>query len=278
MSIYLVTITGGTLLMELLELLKYAFLGLLQGFTEPIPISSSGHLVIAQKLFNLEIEGLSFEILMNFASLLAVLLIYRNDLIRLTSHGIRYVVSREEESKSEFMFIVYLVIATIPAAVLGILFDDFIGEELKGIKVVGATLIITGIALWLIRNLRGSKGEAGLSIKDALIVGLAQAVALIPGISRSGATIVAAMGLGMKQETALRFSFLLFIPVSVGSMILSIGDLQFGDMLIPYIVAFLLSLTASYYSLKWFMNIMARGNLIYFSIYCFIVGALVLIF
>ncbi len=278
MSIYLVTITGGTLLMELLELLKYAFLGLLQGFTEPIPISSSGHLVIAQKLFNLEIEGLSFEILMNFASLLAVLLIYRNDLIRLTSHGIRYVVSREEESKSEFMFIVYLVIATIPAAVLGILFDDFIGEELKGIKVVGATLIITGIALWLIRNLRGSKGEAGLSIKDALIVGLAQAVALIPGISRSGATIVAAMGLGMKQETALRFSFLLFIPVSVGSMILSIGDLQFGDMLIPYIVAFLLSLTASYYSLKWFMNIMARGNLIYFSIYCFIVGAFVLIF
>ncbi len=278
MSIYLVTITGGTLLMELLELLKYAFLGLLQGFTEPIPISSSGHLVIAQKLFNLEIEGLSFEILMNFASLLAVLLIYRNDLIRLTSHGIRYVVSREEESKSEFMFIVYLVIATIPAAVLGILFDDFIGEELKGIKVVGATLIVTGIALWLIRNLRGSKGEAGLSIKDALIVGLAQAVALIPGISRSGATIVAAMGLGMKQETALRFSFLLFIPVSVGSMILSIGDLQFGDMLIPYIVAFLLSLTASYYSLKWFMNIMARGNLIYFSIYCFIVGAFVLIF
>ncbi|WP_273850128.1 undecaprenyl-diphosphate phosphatase [Guptibacillus spartinae] len=264
--------------MELLELLKYAFLGLLQGFTEPIPISSSGHLVIAQKLFGLEIKGLSFEILMNFASLLAVLLIYRNDLIRLTSHGVRYVVSRDKESKSEFMFIVYLIVATIPAAVLGILFDDFIGEHLKGLKVVGATLIVTGIALWLIRNLRGSKGESSLNFKDAFIVGLAQAVALIPGISRSGATIVAAMGLGMKQETALRFSFLLFIPVSVGSMILSIGDLQFGDMLIPYIVAFLLSLTASYYSLKWFMNIMARGNLIYFSIYCFIVGALVLIF
>jgi undecaprenyl-diphosphatase len=271
-------ITGGALLMELLELLKYAFLGLLQGFTEPIPISSSGHLVIAQKVFGLEIKGLSFEILMNFASLLAVLLIYRNDLIRLTSHGVRYVVSRDKESKSEFMFIVYLIVATIPAAVLGLLFEDFIGEQLKGLKVVGATLIITGIALWLIRNLRGSKGESALNFKDALIVGLAQAVALIPGISRSGATIVAAMGLGMKQETALRFSFLLFIPVSVGSMILSIGDLQFGDMLIPYIIAFLLSLTASYYSLKWFMNIMARGNLIYFSIYCFIVGALVLIF
>ena len=264
--------------MELWELVKYALLGLLQGFTEPIPISSSGHLVIAQELFGLEIKGLSFEILMNFASLLAVLLVYRSDLIRLTSNGINYMVSRDEHSKSDFMFIVYLIIGTIPAAILGLLFEDFIGEQLKGIKIVGATLIITGIALWLIRNLRGSKGDAALNLKDAIIVGLAQAVALIPGISRSGATIVAAMGIGMKQETALRFSFLLFIPVSVGSMVFSIGDLQFGDLLIPYIIAFLLSLTASYFSLKWFMNIMARGNLIYFAIYCFIVGALVLIF
>ncbi|MBN8207206.1 undecaprenyl-diphosphate phosphatase [Bacillus sp. NTK071] len=264
--------------MELLELLKFAFLGLLQGFTEPIPISSSGHLVIAQKLFNLDIEGLSFEILMNFASLLAVLLIYRNDLIRLTANGVNYIVSRDESSKSDFMFIVYLVIATIPAAVLGLTFEDFIGDNLKGLKVVGATLIITGIALWLIRNLRGSKGDSELNLKDAIIVGLAQAVALIPGISRSGATIVAAMGIGMKQETALRFSFLLFIPVSVGTMVFGISDLQFGDLLIPYIVAFLLSLMASYFSLKWFMNIMARGNLIYFAIYCFIVGALILIF
>ncbi len=264
--------------MELWELVKYALLGLLQGFTEPIPISSSGHLVIAQELFGLEIKGLSFEILMNFASLLAVLLVYRSDLIRLTSNGINYMVSRDERSKSDFMFIVYLVIATVPAAVLGLLFEDFIGEQLKGIKIVGATLIITGIALWLIRNLRGSKGDASLNVRDAIIVGLAQAVALIPGISRSGATIVAAMGIGMKQETALRFSFLLFIPISVGSMVFSIGDLQLGDLLIPYIIAFLLSLMASYFSLKWFMNIMARGNLIYFAIYCFIVGALVLIF
>ncbi|MGB8000127.1 MAG: undecaprenyl-diphosphate phosphatase, partial [Anaerobacillus sp.] len=157
--------------MELWELVKYALLGLLQGFTEPIPISSSGHLVIAQELFGLEIKGLSFEILMNFASLLAVLLVYRSDLIRLTSNGINYMVSRDERSKSDFMFIVYLVIATVPAAVLGLLFEDFIGEQLKGIKIVGATLIITGIALWLIRNLRGSKGDASLNVRDAIIVG-----------------------------------------------------------------------------------------------------------
>ncbi|RBW71057.1 undecaprenyl-diphosphate phosphatase [Bacillus taeanensis] len=267
---------------ELFTLLKYAFLGLLQGITEPIPISSSGHLVIAQYFFNLRIEGLSFEVIMNFASLLAVLLIYRDDLLRLTINGTNYLMTKNERSKSDFMFIVYLIIGTIPAGVIGILFDNVISEHLKGIKTVGITLLITATALWLIRNLRGRKNDADLSVKDALIVGFAQAVALIPGISRSGATIVAAMGLGMKQETALRYSFLLYIPVSVGGVILGLSDLledpRLSELLLPYAVAFLLSLIASYFSLKWFMNIMARGNLKYFAYYCLIAGAFVLLF
>ncbi|TLS37825.1 undecaprenyl-diphosphate phosphatase [Pseudalkalibacillus caeni] len=267
---------------ELFELLKYAFLGLLQGFTEPIPISSSGHLEIAERLFDLKIEGLSFSVLMNFASLLAVLLIYRSDLIRLTVNGFSYVTNRNPESKSEFMFIVYLIIGTIPAGVLGILFGDYIEENLTGMKVVGGTLVITGLALWYIRNMKGRKNEERLSFKDALIVGFGQAVALIPGISRSGATIVAAMSLGMKQETALRFSFLLYIPVSVGTMLLGASDIindpNFSDLFVPYMIAFMLSLISSYFSLKWLMNIMAEGNLKYFAYYCFIVGPLVFFF
>jgi undecaprenyl-diphosphatase len=267
---------------ELFTLIKYALLGLLQGITEPIPISSSGHLVIAEHLFNLHIEGLSFEVLMNFASLLAVLIIYRDDLIRLTINGTSYVMTRNERSKNDFMFIIYLIIGTIPAGVIGILFGDVISEHLKGLKIVGVTLLLTAVALWLIRNLRGRKNDSDLSIKDALIVGFAQAVALIPGISRSGATIVAAMGLGMKQETALRYSFLLYIPVSVGGVILGLSDLlqdpRLSELFLPYSIAFLLSLIASYFSLKWFMNIMARGDLKYFSYYCLIAGALVLIF
>ncbi len=180
------------------------------------------------------------------------------------------------------MFVIYLIIGTIPAGVIGGVYGDVISEALDNIKVIGVTLIVTGIALWLIRNLRGRKNDAELSFKDAIIVGLAQAVALIPGISRSGATIVAAMARGMKQETALRFSFLLFIPVSVGSILLAIKDLigmdNVNEILLPYSLAFIASLIASYFSLKWFMGIMARGNLIYFSIYCFIVGTLVVLF
>jgi undecaprenyl-diphosphatase len=267
---------------QLLLLLKYAFFGFVQGITEPIPISSTGHLVLAEDILDIPIKGLSFEVFMNFASLLAVLVIYRADLVRLATNGLNFAQTRNREYRSDFMFIVYLIIGTIPAAVIGILAGDFISDNLKHIKVIGATLIITGIALWLIRNLRGRKNDQDLSIKDALIVGFAQAIALIPGISRSGATIVAAMGLGMKQQTALRYSFLLYIPVSLGTMLLSFDELKndptLEQLLIPYLVAFLISFIASYFSLKWLMNIMERGNLKYFAIYCFIVGPLILLF
>ncbi|MGM0901141.1 MAG: undecaprenyl-diphosphate phosphatase [Bacillota bacterium] len=267
---------------ELLTLLKYLFLGLLQGFTEPIPISSSGHLVLAQYFMGIETRSLSFELLVNAASLLAVLIIYRDDIIRLAKNGVSFIATRNPESKEDFMFIVYLVVATIPAGVIGVLFNDVISEVLKGVHIVGITLIVTGVALFLIRNLRGRKQDGDITLKDSIIVGLAQAVALIPGISRSGATIVASMGLGMKPETALRFSFLLYIPVSFGGTLLSITDIandpNLSQLFIPYLSAFIVSFIASYFSLKWFMGIMARGNLIYFSIYCFIVGAAVLIF
>ncbi len=267
---------------EIVTLLKYLFLGLLQGFTEPIPISSSGHLVLAQYFMGIETRSLSFELLVNAASLLAVLIIYKEDIIRLAKNGVSFIVTRNPESKSDFMFIVYLVIATIPAGVIGVLFNDVISEVLKGVHIVGITLIVTGVALFLIRNLRGRKQDGDITLKDSIIVGLAQAVALIPGISRSGATIVASMGIGMKPETALRFSFLLYIPVSLGGTLLSITDIandpNLSQLFIPYLGAFIVSFIASYFSLKWFMGIMAKGNLIIFSIYCFIVGAAVLIF
>ncbi|MCA0983821.1 undecaprenyl-diphosphate phosphatase [Halobacillus yeomjeoni] len=265
---------------EIWILIKYLFLGLFQGFTEPIPISSSGHLVLVQDLIGFEFDGLGFEVLVNFGSLIAVLIIYRNDLIRLIKNGIGYILTKDDRQKNDFDFILYLIIGTIPAGVIGILLGDAI-EDLSTTQTVGITLIITGVALWLIRNLRGRKSDGQLNWKDAIIVGFAQAIALIPGISRSGATIVAAMFLGMKQETALRFSFLLYIPVSLGTMLLSIDELigsaKSPDVWMGYIIALLASVAASYAALKWFMNIMAQGNLKYFAYYCFIVGGIVLL-
>lgn len=263
--------------------IKFLLLGLFQGLTEPIPISSSGHLLIAQYFLGVEIEGSTstFALLVNSASLIAVLIIYRTDIRRLVANGFMYLTVKNEENKRDFMFLLYLVIATIPAAIIGVLFQDAIDELLSSVLTVGATLVITGVGLWLIRNMRGQRKDGSLSVKDALIIGSAQAVALIPGISRSGATIVAAMARGINQETALRFSFLLFIPISLGGAVLSISDIvndsNLSQMAVPYIMAFLGSLVASYFSLKWFMNIMAKGQLKYFALYCFIVGPLVIL-
>ncbi|MBU5267507.1 undecaprenyl-diphosphate phosphatase [Virgibacillus proomii] len=272
-------------LSELGILLKYLILGLFQGFTEPIPISSSGHLVMLKHIFNLQdqLAGLSFEILVNTGSLIAVLVVFRKDLVRLTKNGLRYILQkdRDAEATADFQFIIFLIIATIPTGVLGFLLEDYISEKLSQPVIVGYTLLITGAALWVIRNIHGRKNDGDLTIKDALIVGAAQAVSLIPGISRSGATIVAAMLVGMKRETAFRFSFLLYIPVSLGVSILGFSDIisddRFNTLMIPYAIAFLAAIIASYFALKWFANIMARGNLKYFSIYCFIVGILAII-
>ncbi|WP_373896237.1 undecaprenyl-diphosphate phosphatase [Virgibacillus natechei] len=267
---------------ELWTLLQYLFLGLVQGITEPIPISSSGHIIIARELFGIEARGLSFEIFVNFASLLAVLVIYRQSIYRLIKNGYLFLTKQEEQAKSDFQFIIYLVIGTIPVGVVGLLFGDVIGEALSSTNVVGYTLLITAVAIWMIRNLKGRKNDGDLTSKDAIIVGLAQAVAVTPGISRSGASIVASMLVGMKQETALRFSFLLYIPVSLGTSILEIPEIirdpNIDALMIPYLIAFIAAFIATYFALKWFINIMAKGNLAYFSYYCVIVGILVILF
>ncbi|RPF52094.1 undecaprenyl-diphosphate phosphatase [Aquisalibacillus elongatus] len=266
---------------ELLELLKYLFLGIFQGFTEPIPISSSGHLRIVRELMEIDMQSLAFEGFVNFGSLIAVVLVYRKDLLELAVNGSKFVISREPEYKSDFYYIFLLVIATIPAGLLGVLFEDTISGVIgENLKTIGISLIITGLALWIIRNLKGFKSDEEITIKDAIIVGAAQAVALIPGISRSGATIVGAMLVGFKRSSALRFSFLMYIPVSLGTMIFSVNDMkdEFSSQFALLLIALIGAIIASYFALIWFINIMKSGNLRYFAFYCFIVGALVFIF
>lgn len=263
-------------------MIQYFILGLVQGVTEPIPVSSSGHLIIIRELFNIEARGLSFEIFVNFASLLAVMLIYRKDIVRLIVNTWKFLFKGDKTVKSDFMFVVYLVIATIPVGIIGVLFGDVLGETLSGTNVVGITLLITALSLWIIRNLRGCKQDGDISAKDAIIVGLVQCVAVTPGISRSGATIVASMLVGMKKETALRFSFLLYIPVSLGTGILEIPEIvkdpNMNLLWVPYLIAFITTFIATFFALKWFMNVMRNGKLEYFAYYCVVVGILVLIF
>lgn len=259
---------------------KYLFLGLVQGISEPIPISSSGHLIIAQHLLGIEIKDLSFEVIVNTASLIAVILVYKNQIARLSVSSYQYIVKREETKKDDFNLVIYLIIGTIPAALLGLLFNDFIGENLKSTFTVGIALLLTAISLFLIRNIKGTKDMKKIGWKEALLVGLGQSIALIPGVSRSGATVVTGMLTGMNRDTALMFSFLLYIPVSFGASILEIPDMFSQhittDYLIAYAVAFLASLIGTYFALKWFIDVMKKGKLIYFSIYCLFLAIITL--
>lgn len=266
---------------DFIYLLKFILLGFVQGFTEPLPISSSGHIVIFRDLLGIHTTGLSFEIIVHFGSLIAIIIVYWKDIVTLIREGTKYIFEREEKYASSFRMIVYLLIATFITGIIGLFVEDFVSDELSTPFYAGIALLVTGVFVWVIRNLEGHKSDEEITLKDTIIIGLAQACALIPGISRSGATVVAAMLLGLKRETSLRFSFLLAIPVILGVNILSITDIAQDHLLhvnlIPYIVAFIVSLLATYFALKWFINVMARGKLIIFSIYCFIVGTGVVI-
>lgn len=266
---------------DIIFVLKMIIIGLVQGFTEPIPVSSSGHVMIASEILGLGEQGFTFAILTNTASLLAILYFYRQDIVRLTLNSILYLKTRNDRYKNDFRFVCFIIIGTIPAGVLGFLINDYITENVN-MATIAIMLFVTGGALWLVRNMKGVKGEGDITFKDAFLVGLGQAVALTPGISRSGATIISAIAVGMKQDTALRFSFMLYIPVSIGGVILGLSDFMNEpnkvDLAVPYLAAFITTLFMTFFALKWFMGIMKSGKLAYFTYYCFIVGVLLLVF
>ncbi len=273
-----------------MTLITYIFLGLLQGITEPIPVSSSGHLLILQTIFkNLKDMHIDFEtlaVITNFGSLVAIVILFRKEIIKLIKDFFSYIFNKDsrKETKKNYLYSWKLVVATIPAGVLGIVATkiDLLEKLEENVKFVGITLIITAIFLFLIRNFKGKKSKDKITFKDAFIIGLYQMVSIIPGISRSGATIVGGMFQKLKREEAFNFSFLMYIPISIATTILGVKDLLeisiSSTTWILYIIAAIVAGIFTYIFTKWFAKIVKEGKLIYFSIYCLIVGILVIIF
>ncbi len=262
-------------------LLKYLILGIIQGFTEPLPISSSGHLRIFKTIFNSEVlSDMNFEIIVNFGSLVAILVLYRKEIISIIKDFFMYIKTKEDKYKTNYKYAWLIVIGTIPAAIFGILIKDLI-ESYFTTKLVGLMLIITALLLYIIKDIKGKKSKEDITIIDAIKIGLFQVIALLPGISRSGSTVVGGMISNLKRDTALNYSFMLYIPISVASMFLGITDLikapNLNSLMIPYIVSMIAAGIVTYFSAKLFINIMKKGKLIYFSIYCFIVGLITFI-
>ena len=279
------------------KIIEYIILGLVQGFTEPIPVSSSGHIMLINNLLKTNIDMEILATLTNFGSLIAITFIYRERIITLFKDFFSCLISifnkiilkkpvskKDKKTYNNFRYSLLLIIGTIPAGIMGLIVTklglfDFLENN---IKFVGVTLLITALFLFAIRNVIGKKENNEISFKDALIIGIFQVFALLPGISRSGATIVGGMSRNLKREVAFDFSFLLYIPISVATGLLGIKDLIGANLdtttFMLYIVATIIAGIVTYFATKWFEDIVKKGKLIYFVIYCTIVGLLVLLF
>ncbi|MBQ2892105.1 MAG: undecaprenyl-diphosphate phosphatase [Bacilli bacterium] len=253
--------------MNIKTLLKYILLSLVQGFTEPLPISSSGHMIITRNLLNIDNQDLTLEIFLNFASMLAIFIYMFTKRIHLK------VILKNPN------LITKLIIASIPCIIIGILFKDKIEQISINSKFIGITLLITTILLFL-SSLNFPKCSIdSITNIDSLKLGIAQSVALVPGISRMGTVLSTGIFLKLNIRTILDFSFLMYLIVSIGSFILTIPNLFLIDssLLLYYFISFIVTFIFTYFSINWFYNIINKKSLMGFSIYTLILGIILII-
>ena len=258
-----------------MEIINAIILGIIQGLTEFLPVSSSGHLEIAKAILGegkVGEESLLMTVVLHFATALSTIIIFRKDLIEIFSGLFQF------KNNEAFQFSLKIVLSMIPATLVGVFFNDEIEALFGGaLTLVGSMLLITGLLLFLADRAKASEKQVG--VKDAILVGISQAIAILPGISRSGATISTAVLLGIDKEKAARFSFLMVVPLIFGKMAkdffsgeISATDTNFLALSIGFIFAFLTGMLAC----KWMIKLVKSSQLKYFAYYCFAIGSIVI--
>ncbi|MCK9536122.1 MAG: UDP pyrophosphate phosphatase [Bacilli bacterium] len=272
--------------MKIIEFLKYIALGLVQGITEPLPISSSGHMIILNSVFGKILTANdmnNFQIITNFASLLAIIFYYRRLIGQIGAGSWYYITKKKAENKKDFLYLLYIVIATIPAGIAGVTIKLLeLDVYYTNIVCVGICLFITGNLLLFSHRMAPLAEREEITLKDSLLMGGAQVIGLLPGISRSGVTTSFAVGNKVKLDKAFRFSFMMYIPASIGAAIIGMYDLikqkNISDsvFVFGYIGAFIASLIGTYLALSLFFKLLKNKNLKYFGYYCIIVSIIVI--
>jgi len=259
------------------EILKSIILGIVQGVTEFLPVSSSGHLELAKFIMGNELvgeESLLLTVILHFGTALATIFVFRKDIQTI----IQGLFTKEVGSSRPFAY--KILLSMVPAAIIGIAFEDLIETFFNNkIGFVCAMLIFTAILLLLASRARYSTKEVGY--KEAIIIGIAQAVAILPGISRSGATIATSMLIGVDKAQAARFSFLMVVPLIFGKMAKDLIDGDFSTMSaspVALVLGFIAAFLTGVVSCNWMITIVKSSKLQYFSIYCFVVGTLGLVY
>lgn len=255
-----------------MEALRAALLGIVQGLTEFLPVSSSGHLELAKFFLgdtSAAEESLLMTIVLHAATALSTIVIFRKDIMEI----FRGLFEFKNNEASQFS--AKIILSMVPAALIGLFFEDLI-EQLfdRQIPLVAAMLVVTGLLLFLADRAKSTDKKVGWS--DALLIGIAQAIAILPGISRSGATISSAVLLGIDREKAARFSFLMVVPLILGKMAKDVldGDFQETPNVIPLLIGFSAAFLTGLVACQWMIKLVKNSQLSYFAIYCFIVAAI----
>lgn len=259
-----------------MDLVQIILLALIQGLTEFLPISSSAHLILVPRLVGWADQGLAFDVAVHVGTLGAVLLYFRRELVPMGHDWFASFATRKPTRDAKLAWAV--VLGTIPAGLAGILLNDVVEHHLRSPLVIATTTIVFGILLWLADVRREqSRDEYGLTFVDILIIGLAQILALIPGTSRSGITITAALFLGLERQAAARYSFLLSIPIIAAAGLLQTTKLMqhavtvdWGAMAMAVAIAGL----SAYLVIHLFLKLIARISMMPFAVYRLLLGTL----
>ena len=259
-----------------MEIFKAILLGALQGLTEFLPISSSGHLVLGSKLLDFQGQGLAFDIFVHFGTLFSVCIVFRHELTAMLAAPLAVFHGRADEELTRFFYWdIYVVMATLPAVVAGLLLKDSIDSIFSNMLLVYCMLFITGLIMMATPHIR--ERAVRLNCPRALVIGCAQAMAIFPGLSRSGSTIFTGMALGLNRETVARFSFIMSIPAILGAVVLQTRDLlvtppESGNMLLIG-VGTVASAICGYFAIILLLNVIRRNKLQYFGYYCLLLAS-----
>lgn len=242
-------------------------LGIIQGLTEFLPVSSSGHLVIFQSLLGLKEPMILFDVFLHVGTLFAVFVAFWDDIRYLLTHLL---------SKEVGLFIV----ATIPGALMGYFLEDYFTFLFSSVIAVACALILTGILLFISDRFKGKRSVRQIGVKEALLIGVFQGLAITPGLSRSGSTIFGALLCQMQRKDAARFSFILSIPIILGAAVKSVLNIaEIGNVSLEwtYFLGAAIAAVFGYLAIKIFLKLLAKANLRIFSYYCWLIAAIVLI-
>lgn len=257
---------------------QIVILAVVQGLTEFLPVSSSGHLVLVPYLFEWADQGLAFDVAVHFGSLAAVCIYFRSDIASLIAGGVQLLGGKVRSPESRL--VLAIAIGTVPAALTGLLFASWIEANLRDPRVIVMTLSGFGILMAVADRIgRRERSISGVGLRDAVVIGLAQALSLVPGTSRSGVTITAARFLGFGREDAARFSFLLSAPVILLATVYKLTGLILGDAAVAWGqlgLGALIACVVAYISIEFFMRFVTRIGLAPFAIYRLILAAVIL--